>query len=232
MLASFRALRLNMGTDDVLQSTLLDAGTWKRIVGDAPREGRYVLGIDLGQSEAMSAAAAYWPASGRLEALASFPTVPSLTERGSQNGVGGFYQHIAMRAELVTTGGEAVNIGEFLELVRERFGLPSAIAADRWGAAELRDILERLRFSVCPIFERDMDFKDGAADVRDFRRAVMGGRVVPAPRLLSTAAMSEARTMGDQTGNAKLAISAQGGRWRRARGDAAAAAIRAVKIGS
>ena len=79
----------------------------------------------------MSAAAVYWPASGRLEALANFPTVPSLTERGSQNDVGGLYQHMAMRAELVTRGGEAVNFGEFLELVRERFGLPSAIAADR-----------------------------------------------------------------------------------------------------
>ena len=80
---------------------------------------------------------------------------------------------MAMRAELVTTGGEATDIGEFLALVRERFGLPSAIAADRWRAAELRDILKRLRFPVCPLHERGQGFKDGAEDVRSFRRAVM-----------------------------------------------------------
>ena len=91
LLASFRALRLNLGTDDTAQSTLLDAGTWRRISGDAERSGRCVWGLDLGQSEAMSACAAYWPATGRLEALASFPTVPGLVERGRADGVGNLY---------------------------------------------------------------------------------------------------------------------------------------------
>ena len=77
MLAAFRALRLNMGTDDTVQSTLLDAETWRRITGDVERSGRCVWGLDLGQSYAMSACAAYWPASGRLEALASFPNKPA-----------------------------------------------------------------------------------------------------------------------------------------------------------
>ena len=132
MLASFRALRLNMGTDDTAQSTLLDAGTWKRITGDVERSGRCVWGLDLGQSEAMSACAAFWPASGRLEVLASFPTVPGLAERGNQDGVAGLYVQMMNRGELVVTGGEATDIGEFLDLARERFGEPSAIAADMW----------------------------------------------------------------------------------------------------
>ena len=61
-LAEFQALRLNQGTPDTLQATLLDASTWRRI--EAPeneRRGRWALGLDLGTSAAMSAAAAYWP---------------------------------------------------------------------------------------------------------------------------------------------------------------------------
>ena len=35
ILAAFRALRLNQGTDDTLQVFLLDAGTWEQIEGHA-----------------------------------------------------------------------------------------------------------------------------------------------------------------------------------------------------
>ena len=42
---SFDALRLNLGTDDVGVSVLLEAGTWRRIEGEAPREGRPVWGL-------------------------------------------------------------------------------------------------------------------------------------------------------------------------------------------
>ena len=232
LLAGFRALRLNQGTDDTEQSTLLDAGTWKRITGDAPREGRCVWGLDLGQTEAMAGCAAYWPATGRLEALASFPNKPSLAERGAQDSVAGLYERMFERAELVTTGDEATDIGEFLTLCRERFGHPSAISADRWRSGELRDILRKLRFPVVPFSERGMGFKDGGEDLRTFRRACVEGAVTPAPSLLLTAAMAEGRAVGDPAGNWKLAKAAQGGRRKRAKDDAAAAAILAVAIGT
>ena len=232
MLAAFRALRLNLGTDDVMQSTLLDAATWRRITGDAPREGRPVLGWDLGQSEAMAACAAFWPASGRLEALASFPREPSLDKRGAQDGVGALYRRMFERGELVVTGGEAVDLREFVELAVERFGLPSAMAADRWRVRELVDILAGLRVPRVPLAERGQGFKDGAEDVRDFRRACIEDRVTPASSLLLTAAVGEARTVSDPAGNAKLAKASQAGRRRRAKDDAAAAAILAVSLGS
>ena len=232
MLAQFRALRLNMGVSDTTQSTLLDAGTWKRITGDAERSGRCVWGLDLGQNFAMSGCAAYWPASGRLEALASFPNEPGLAERGVQDGVGNLYVQMMNRAELVTTGGEATDIGEFLDLARERFGLPSAISADRYRSAELRDILRRLGIRNVKLIERGQGFRDGGEDVRDFRRACIEGKVIPAPSLLLTAAMGEARVTSDPVGNWKLAKAAQGGRRKRAKDDAAAAAILAVAYGS
>ena len=229
---SFRALRRNQGTSDVQVSVLLEASTWRRITGDAPREGRPALGWDFGQSEAMAACAAYWPASGRLEALASFPREPGLAERGTQDGVGDRYLRMATRGELVLTGGEAVNLAEFVELARERFGAPAAQALDRWRATEARDIFKRVGFPAVPIAERGMGFRDGAEDVRCFRRACVEGKVIPAPSLLLTAAMSEARTVSDPAGNAKLAKATQGGRRRRAKDDSAAAAILAVAYGS
>ena len=105
MLASFEALRLNLGTGETLQSSLLDADTWERIEVDGAahdHEG-YSLGIDLGQSAAMSAAAAYWPETGALSAFAVFPEIPSLGERGLADGVGRLYSPDG-RARRIVTG--------------------------------------------------------------------------------------------------------------------------------
>ena len=44
MLAAFRALRLNQGTSDVEVATLLDAGLWASIEGEAERAGVTGLG--------------------------------------------------------------------------------------------------------------------------------------------------------------------------------------------
>ena len=55
--------------------------------------------------------------------------------------------------------------------------------------------------------------------------------MTPWPSLLLRSAMSEARTISDPAGNAKLSKGAQGGRRLRARDDAAAAAVLAVAAG-
>lgn len=78
---------------------------------------------------------------------------------------------------------------------------------------------------------RGMGFKDGAEDVRGFRRACADGRVTPVTSLLLRSAMAEARTVSDPAGNAKLSKGSQGGRRMRARDDSAAAAILAVAAG-
>ena len=60
LLPAFEALRLNLGTADTEQATLLDAGTWLRIEADAAPDGPVVWGLDLGTSSSMSAIAAFW----------------------------------------------------------------------------------------------------------------------------------------------------------------------------
>ena len=102
---------------------------------------------------------------------------------------------------------------------------------DRWREGELRDALDAVRFPAAAVVVRGQGFKDGAQDVRDFRKAVLSDLVRPAESLLLTAALSEARTVTDPSGNSKLSKGSQGGRRQRARDDSAAAAILAVAAG-
>ena len=231
LLAGFESLRLNLGTSDTEVATLLSAGLWVAIEGDAERAGPCVWGVDLGTSAAQSAVAAYWPESRRLECVAAFPCKPSLAERGLRDGVGALYVECARRAELITLGQRSVDVAMLLEAAVERLGRPSRVVADRWREAELRDALDAAGVPPAAFEARGMGFKDGAEDVRGFRRSCADGRVTPAPSLLLRSAMAEARTVCDPAGNAKLSKGSQGGRRMRARDDAAAAAILAVAAG-
>ena len=231
MLPGFKALRLNMGTADTEQSTLLDAGTWQQIESDnVDMQGRPVWGIDLGGSAASSAIAAFWQDSGRLETLAAFPREPDLYARGLNDGVGTLYQDCYERDEIITNGGAAVDIPDLICRARDRFGAPAAIAADRWREHELRDALKAAGLPVAKLELRGQGFKDGGEDVRMFRRACLEGRVHPLQSLFLTYAMSEARVAIDPAGNAKLAKNSEGGRRQRARDDTAAASILAVAL--
>ena len=98
--------------------------------------------------------------------------------------------------------------------------------------ADLREGLDAAGVPLAALEFRGMGFRDGAADVRDFRRACADRRVVPAPSLLLRSAMAEARTVADRAANHKLSKGSQGGRRVRARDDAAAAAILAVADGA
>ena len=232
-LASFRALRLNQGTSDVSRSVLLDADTWRRaqsLPEPERRVGEYVLGIDLGTSAAMSAAAAY-RRDGRLEAVAVFPELPDLRARGVADGVGNLYVKMYQRDELIQAGRRVSDIGALLAEALARWGRPAAVVCDRWREAELRQALEALRFPLTDLVVRGAGFKDGGSDTLSFRKAVLGGHVRPSESLLLTAAMSEARVVSDPAGNVKLSKGSEGGRRQRARDDAAAAAILAVAVG-
>lgn len=231
-LAMFRALRLNMGVSDVVQSMLLSADVWADIevaeLGD--HHGGHVLGIDLGQNAAMSACAAYFR-SGRLDSFACFPRLPGLGARGLADGCGRAYVEMAERGELIQAGERVSDIAELLREALRRWGKPLAITCDRWREAELRQELEKVRFPVVPLIVRGMGFADGAADVRAFRKSCLGGRVQPIRSLLLRSAMAGARVTSDPAGNSKLAKGGQG-RKARTRDDAAAAGILAVAEGS
>ena len=231
LLAAFEALRLNTGTEDTEVAVLLAADLWASIEGEAALSGPVVWGVDLGTSAAQSAIACYAPETGALACLAAFPCKPSLDERGRRDGVAGLYRECARRGELLTLGQRATDVPALLAVALERFGRPSRVVADRWREAELRDGLDKAGIPAAAFETRGMGFADGGADVRAFRRACAEGRVTPWPSLLLRSSMSEARTISDPAGNAKLSKGAQGGRRLRARDDAAAAAVLAVAAG-
>ena len=232
-LQMFRALRLNQGIGDVRRSVLIDGDTWASAERDAlpDMQGKYALGLDLGQNAAMSAAAAFFPDTGRLEAVAAFPEHPSLAARGLADGIGNVYVKMHARAELIIAGRRVSDIGALLRECLTRWSVPGVIVCDRWREAELREHLVRVEFPLTGLVVRGQGYRDGGEDVRLFRKAVLDGKVAPERSLLMRAALLEARTVGDTAGNHKLAKNTQGGRRANARDDAAAACILAVAEG-
>ena len=212
-LQMFRALRLNQGVGDVRRSVLIDGDTWASAERDAlpDMQGRYALGLDLGQNAAMSAAAAFFPDTGRLEAVAAFPEYPSLATRGLADGVGNLYVKMHAKGELIIAGRRVSDIGALLRECLTRWGVPGIIVADRWRESELREHLERVDFPLTGLTVRGQGYRDGGEDVRLFRKAVLDGKVAPEKSLLLRAALLEARTVADTAGNHKLAKNTQGG---------------------
>ena len=228
----FRALRLNQGVADVSTSTLLDVDSWARVEVEIlpPMSGPLVLGVDLGGASAMTAAAAYWPETGRLEGAAWFPGLPTLAERGLRDGVGGLYVDLHQRGELLTTRGRTVPVADVLRWALETWGRPAVVVGDRFKQNEMQQAIDDAGLSVGVVW-RGQGWKDGAEDVRGFRRAVLDAAVSAPVSLLMRSALAEATTVADGSGNEKLAKQSEGGRRVRARDDVAAAAILAVAEG-
>ncbi len=233
MIPRFESLRLNKGVSDVVEALLISAGAWRSIEAAQPPDvkSNYILGIDLGQNAAMSAAAAYNPLTKGLDCFAVFPANPSLAERGLRDGVGGLYTDMANRGELLVAGDRVSDVGRLLAECVRRWGRPAAVVCDRWREAELRQELTAAQFpSGAAVITRGQGFKDGGEDVRDFRRAVLDGMVVSPVSLLLRSAIAEARVTSDAAGNSKLAKKSDGGR-RHGRDDAVAASILAIAHG-
>ena len=230
-LASFRALRLNLGVSDVRESWLMDPDTWASIErDDTPRVGRYYLGIDLGENASMTCAAGYWPETGALAAIGVFPEQPDLLTRGHADGVGELYVRAAERGELYQAGELVSDPGELLRLSLELWGRPTKIVCDTWRRAKLKEILGNSEFPPTPIEVRRHGFLDGSEDVHEFRDAALDGHLFPFPSLILRSAVAEARTIMDAAGNTKITKSGSGRR-RSARDDAICAAIIAVAVG-
>ena len=218
-LAMFKALRLNLGTYDTRREFLVTPDAWARAEGDVPRAGELVLGVDLGSGASMSAVAACWTGSGRLEVIGAFPSMPTLGERGLADGVGAQYVAQQQSGDLLTLGDHVVPIDLLLEAAFSRFGYPATILCDRWREAELLDALLSIGASTVPVITRGQGFRDGGEDVRCFQRGILGGHLRPVRALLLRSAMGEAVTQSDPAGNRKITK-----RRERSRDDAAVAA--------
>ena len=234
-MSAFQSHRLNLGGPDSTKSLLITANTWRNMVElpDAQlpgRVGKPIWAFDLGTNFSLSGAAAYWADTGLLDCFAAAPVLPSLEDKGAVDHVGNEYVLMAQRKELLQLGMRVVDLSALCREALERFGPPAAICVDRWRLAELQQTLEALRIRA-PLIDRGQGFKDGAADVRDFRTAVADGKVRAKPSLLLRAAFRECVTVSDPAANEKIAKGSDAGRRKRAKDDAAVAVCMAVAEG-
>lgn len=227
-LASFRNLNRNERVNTETGAVLITTDEWlaAEVAVLPPREGDCILGVDLGGSRSMSAAAAYWPQTGRLEALGAFPSNPSLADRGQSDGVGRRYVEMQERGEMFTQGDLIVPPGPWLQRIVSHLDYPiTAVVGDRFREAEFREALQAAGMRV-PYIARGNGFRDGGEDVERFRSALFDGRVKVVPSLLLRSAFSEAVVVIDDSGNEKLTKKRSLGRI-----DAASATVVAVAEG-
>lgn len=229
-LTSFRLYNRNERVSGESRDMLLTPDEWLACETDMlpPRQGSVVIGIDLGGSASMTAAAFYWPETGRLECLGTFPSQPSLLDRGQADGVAGRYVEMHERGELTVLGDKTVPVAPWLvEVMHHVEGQTvAALTMDRYKQAELSEALNRAGVRA-PCVWRGQGFRDGGEDCERFRRATFDGLVKARPSLLLRSAFADAVCLRDPANNLKLAKARSMGRI-----DAAAASVLAVAQGA
>ena len=232
--AAFRALRLNAGTSEVSDGRLLaSAGEWRAVETEIPppARGPMVLGLDLSGGSATSAAAAYWPETGRLDGFCLVPELPDLERRGKKDGVGDLYAKMAARGELVIAGKRVPEFRAMLREAVERWGRPDCIVSDPYKVRDLREAIEANHLDAVRRIVRSGGYIHGAEDLRFFRRALLNRKLKAPVSLAFRLAISEARMAPDVQGRLKLATRTAGDRRDKARDDLAAALVIAVAVG-
>ena len=201
-LQSFRALRLNLGVSETLESVLLTVQDWERVckrpVPD--RDGRPIIGLDLGMGRAWSAAVALWP-NGRTEAIAVANGEVPVREQEKRDRVpSGVYARL-FAAGLVTTDGTRRVPRVEVVLDRIRQWAPSVIICDRFRFDDLLDAKP-----PCPVVPRRLMPSEWDHDIRSLRTFAADGPLScdPECRPLVEASLSVTEVRTDDAGVSKL----------------------------
>ena len=200
--ARFLSYRLNVPSGD--ESTmLLTVDDWDRVESrEVPaREGRPIVGVDLGAGRAWSGAVAIWQ-SGRLEALALAPGIPSLEEQEKRDRVPrGTYQALESAGLLHIADGLRVQLpGQLVAIIQDAFGSPAAVVADRFRVPDLKDA------GLVGLESRITRWSESSEDIRSLRKMAKDGpmAVDPESAQLLAASLSVAQVKNDSSGNVRL----------------------------
>ena len=136
--ARFLSYRLNVPTQSE-ETQLLTVEDWK-LVESRPQgipAGRPIVGIDLGGGRAWSAAVAVWE-SGRMEAIACAPGIPSIQDQERRDNVpSGIYGKLLESGALTLAEGLRVQPPSALwDAICDRWGVPARIVCDRFRLPE------------------------------------------------------------------------------------------------
>ena len=201
--ARFLSYRLNVPTEDEA-TVLLTVDDWKRSCARPvpERKGRPIVGVDLGAGRAWSAAVAMWT-NGRTEALAVAPGIPSLEDQEKRDRVpSGTYRKLAESGALAVAEGLRVQPpAQLVKMIRQEWGTPEFIIADRMKKKDLLDAAKQLK-----VVFRVTNWSEAAFDIRALRKFALDGplSVTESSRLLLTASLSLAKVKPDNHGNVRL----------------------------
>ena len=201
--ARFASYRLNVPSGD--ESTmLLTVDDWAKVVDREvpPREGRPVVGVDLGGGRAWSAAVAVYP-NGRVECKALAPGIPDLAAQEARDRVPkGLYSKLHLDGLLHLADGLQVQpVGQLWDIVRDTWGRPKVLIADRFREKELSDAVKG-----CRIESRVTRWSEASFDIRALRRLAKDGPLAVAEdsRMLLQASLAVSTVMNDDSGNFRL----------------------------
>ena len=231
--ASFRAYDLNQPRNPSTE-TVCAAADWRaceRPKENLPeRSGPCVVGFDIGGAASLTALAALWPETGRLEAWAACGDNPPLLDRSRADGLGGLYVEMEKRGELRTYPGRVTPAADFLRDCADRLDGVKIVSAgaDRYRRAEVEDALTAagLRWVVTWRGQGASAAADGSHDVRAFQRLILSERLGVEESLLLRSAINESVIRRDGSGNPALDKRRQNGRI-----DALSAAVIAAGLG-
>ena len=222
--ARFLSYRLNLPSADE-STVLLTVSDWERVTArEVPaREGPPIVGVDLGGGRAWSAAVAIW-STGRIEAIAVAPGIPSLLEQEKRDRVPrGLYRALAHNGRLMVADGLRVQPpSQLIDAVMNAWGKPSLIVCDFFRVNDLRDAVKGIRVET-----RRTRWSEASADIRALRKIALDGPLScdPESQSLVSASLSGALVENDTSGNTRLV---KRGSNNQARDDVAAALVLAA----
>ena len=200
----FLSFRLNRPSGDE-STVLLTVQDWERIIErKAPeRDGRPIVGVDLGGGRAWSAAVAVWP-NGRVECKAVAPGIPDLDEQERRDRVPpGTYSRLFDLGQLEVAEGLHVQpVAAMWDLIQSNWGRPQVIVLDRFRLPDFQDATKN-RVRLEPRVTR---WSDAASDIRALRKMALDGPLSvdeDSQALLSTS-LSRATVKADESGSFRL----------------------------
>ena len=200
----FLSFRLNVPSADEA-TMLLDVPDYQRMVERKVPEpdGAPIVGIDLGNSRAFSAAVSIW-ANGRIDTVAVCPGIPAVGDMEKRDHVpGGIYQGLVNEGRLTVAEGLRVPpVGLLWDAIVDRWGFPALVVCDRFRLHELRDVLG----PSVPIEPRVTQWSSSSEDIRALRKHVKDGpfNLVPGAVPLLVTSLSKSRVQNDSSGNVRM----------------------------
>ena len=210
--ARFLSYRLNLPARDSSEM-LLTVAEWKNVEARklGAREGRPVVGVDIGAGRAWSAAVALWP-SGRIECHALAPCTPDIARQEKRDRVpAGTYARLITAGSLTTDGARLVPRVPVL-MRRALRWRPLSVTCDRFRLGEVLDAAA----GRVPVVPRVARWSSSTADIRALRRLALDGplSVAPGAKELLRASLSVSYIENDDQGSCRLIKKFRGNRAR------------------